>query len=355
MINSIYLYNNINSNKRKENENKNLVIFLINKIRNFKLSAFNLFIIIIYISFIATIIFIKEDFLIKHLIKIKLIKSEINKRDLKVCVCTLAKLENKYIREFVEHYKNYGIDKIFLYDNNDIDGETFEEVINDYIQNGFVQILNWRGKHKALYHIMNNCYRKNFHYYDWLIFYEIDEYIHLFDYKNIKLFLNQTKFNNCQQIYLNLVCHTDNNLLVYENKSLAKRFPHHVPITKKAGKYLEMKTIIRGHYKGIHISNNHLGDIRLRSCNSSGKYESLFGHYTHNSDQKYYYIDHYYSKSTEEFIIKITKGDPLRPEKDYIIERIEKYFNQNEITKEKIDMIEQKVHINLDKYRKTIQ
>ena len=55
------------------------------------------------------------------------------------------------------------------------------------------------------------------------------------------------------------------------------------------------------------------------------------------------------------FIIKITKVDPLRPEKDYIIERIEKYFNQNEITKEKIDMIEQKVHINLDKYRKTIQ
>ena len=35
--------------------------------------------------------------------------------DTKVCVCTLAKLENKYIREFVQHYEKYGVDKIFLY------------------------------------------------------------------------------------------------------------------------------------------------------------------------------------------------------------------------------------------------
>ena len=42
---------------------------------------------------------------------------------MKICVCTLAKNENRYIKEFVEHYKKYGVDKIYLYDNNDIDGE----------------------------------------------------------------------------------------------------------------------------------------------------------------------------------------------------------------------------------------
>ena len=62
--------------------------------------------------------------------------------NIKVCVCTLAKLENRYIREFVQHYENYGVDKIFLYDNNDINGEKFEEVINDYIKKGFVEVLN---------------------------------------------------------------------------------------------------------------------------------------------------------------------------------------------------------------------
>ena len=61
--------------------------------------------------------------------------------------------------------------------------------------------------------IMNDCYNRNYNNYDWLIFYEIDEYIHLYNYKNVKLFLNQTKFANCEEILLNLVCHTDNNNL----------------------------------------------------------------------------------------------------------------------------------------------
>ncbi len=47
-------------------------------------------------------------FLIKSLIMISIPKD--SQKDIKVCVCTLGKLENKYIREFVQHYKNYGVD-----------------------------------------------------------------------------------------------------------------------------------------------------------------------------------------------------------------------------------------------------
>ena len=53
---------------------------------------------------------------------------------MKVCLYSPAKKENHYIREFVEHYKQYNADVIFLYDNNDIGGEHFEIVINNYIE-----------------------------------------------------------------------------------------------------------------------------------------------------------------------------------------------------------------------------
>jgi len=59
----------------------------------------------------------------------------------KVCVCAIGKEENKYAREFVEHYKKYGIDKIFIYDNNDSNGENFYGILNDYIKSGFVKII----------------------------------------------------------------------------------------------------------------------------------------------------------------------------------------------------------------------
>ena len=264
-------------------------------------------------------------------------------------------MENKYIRQFVQHYEKYGVDKIFLYDNNDKYGENFEEVINDYIQKGFVEISNWRGEYQAMFRIMNDCYNKNYRYYDWLIFFEIDEYIFLYDYKNIKKFLNQRKFNKCQEIYLNLLIHTDNNALYYEDKPLAERFPHIVPETKIAGKKLEMKSIIRGHIDRVRITHNHLGDLRLKSCNCSGLHENLFRHFTLHGDKKYYYVDHYYGKSTEEFIEKITKGDALNNDQKYVDRRIERYFEQNEITNEKLDLIETRTHINLTQYRKKIK
>ena len=61
--------------------------------------------------------------------------------DIKICLCVITKNENLCVREFVEHYKNIGYNNIFLYDNNEKNGENVKEVINGYIQNGFVKLL----------------------------------------------------------------------------------------------------------------------------------------------------------------------------------------------------------------------
>ncbi len=76
-------------------------------------------------------------------------------------------------------------------------------------------------------------------------------------------------------IYLNLVCHIDNNALYYEEKPLSERFPFFVPKSKKLGRKLEIKSIIRGHINGVQITSNHLGDLRLKSCNNSGLHENI--------------------------------------------------------------------------------
>ena len=270
----------------------------------------------------------------------------------KVCICTLGKDENRYIKEFVQHYENYGIDKIYLYDNNDIEGEKFDEVLNDFIKKGFVEVMNWRGKYQALMQIMNDCYQRNYQYYDWLIFFEIDEYIHLTNYTSVKPFLNLPRFNECQVIYLNLVCHTDNNLLYYDNRSLAERFPKIVPKYKKGGYRLEIKSIVRGHIPNLTVESNHLLNKRLINCNGYGNSNRYYyDTYSNQNDYKNYYIDHYYSKSTEEFIEKVNKGDPLKNTLEYIMEKVSKYFSQSEITNEKLDFIENKTGLNLSFYR----
>ena len=80
---------------------------------------------------------------------------------MKVALCCICKNENDYIKEFVEYYKNIGFDNIIVYDNNDVNGEHIEDVINDYVQKGFVEILNWRGKEAPIFSVFNECYNNN--------------------------------------------------------------------------------------------------------------------------------------------------------------------------------------------------
>ena len=253
-------------------------------------------------------------------------------KNLKVCLCSPGKEENKYIKEFVAYYKNYGVDKIYLYDNNNINGEHFEEVIDDFIKSGFVEIINFRGKNRALYDMMNDCYKKNYMKYDWLIFYEIDEYIHLKN-KTIKTFLNDKCFRRCQIIKLNWILHTDNNLIYYDKRTLKERFPLK---EKKDEKKKMVKSILKGGIPNIKINCVHRLNLKLRSCNGYGKRIKSKTILFQKGDYENFYIDHYSSKSTEEFVNKMLKGDVLYS-KDNILQRLKTYFEYNEITKEKID------------------
>ena len=105
-----------------------------------------------------------------------MIFKNINKnKELKVCLCTIGKKENLYASEFVEHYKKIGYDKIFIYDNNDIGDERFENVLNKHISSNFVQIINYRG-YRGKRQIPQSdafidCYEKNKNNYDWLSFF----------------------------------------------------------------------------------------------------------------------------------------------------------------------------------------
>jgi hypothetical protein len=272
-------------------------------------------------------------------------------------MCTIGKKENKYIREFVSHYKNYGIDKIFLYDNNDIYDENFYDILSDYIENDFVKIIDYRGKIRPQLDSYKDCYRKHYRKYNWFIFYDIDEFIFLKDYKNIKDFLNQKKFNKCQRIQLNWIFHTDNNLLYYENKSLAERFPERELKAKgkKKGGVQGIKSMMRGNIN-IDVEDVHFLSRKVQSCDGLGNFKDIQTIVTNVSDFYYYYIDHYYCKSTEEFINKILKSDGCHHVDDNLrLLKLKVYFSINKITKEKLDYIERETKLNLSTFRNKIK
>jgi hypothetical protein len=320
----------------------NKTAFLINNLKINILSKAFLFVLFCYIF--------------NYINKIQLL-SDNNFLNLKVCICTLGKDENRYITEFVEHYKNYGVDKIYLYDNNDINGEKFENVIGKYIANEYVEIINWRGvKGKSTYYrIMNSCYQSYHDKYEWLIFYELDEFLYLKNYKNIKTFLMNKKFNKCQSVQLNWVHMSDNNQLFYENKPLAERFPIKGKnvVKNQYNMICYVKTIIRGHLKNISITQNHILSEKIYGCDGFGHKSQVDGIISRNPDYKFNYIRHYYGKSVQEFVEKMNRGDLLRGNGKNIIRwAIEKFFYINNITLEKLQYIRKYLgtDYNLTKY-----
>jgi hypothetical protein len=187
------------------------------------------------------------------------------------------------------------------------------------------------------------------------MFYDIDEYIHLSGYSNIKDFLNEKKFNRCKKIYLNWVFHTDNDLIYYENISLFERFPEFEKEALLNRNYSQkVKSILRGNISNFLLSNDshasHIITNSVKACNSLGEKVKLDKeYYMKNADSKNFYIDHFYTKSLEEFIRKIKRGSAVKGnDRNFKFFRILRYFSINKLNYKKYKYLNENLGININ-------
>ena len=93
----------------------------------------------------------------------------------------------------------------------------------------------------------------------------------------------------------------------------------------------------------------HILSTKFKLCDGFGNRRKINGIIT-GADFEYYYINHYYCKSTEEFINKILRTDTVYKNTSKI-DKIKTYLGYNKVTKEKIDLIENRTKINLSEFR----
>ena len=234
---------------------------------------------------------------------------------MKVALCCIGRLENRYIKEYVEYYKKLGVDKIFIYDNNHDGEEHFEDVIGEYVDNGFVEIIDFRNKEAKQLEAYQDCYNNRVNDYDWVCFFDIDEFLEFSDKTlDVKSFLSQDKFNNFDLIHVNWLCYSDNNLVHYEDKPLRERFtspvkPLDYKLENNFPENYHVKTIIRTGIEGIKWNATpHTPNNILKSCNPSGV-ETLSTAYYNKYDYSCAWLNHYKMKTIEEWLyIKQKRG-----------------------------------------------
>jgi hypothetical protein len=180
-------------------------------------------------------------------------------------------MENLYIREFIQHYKMIGIDKIIIFDNNNNDGERFEDKIYDYIKINFVNIINYRNCKFCQHKSYEECYNKFKNKFDWFLFFDVDEYLILPNYKNIHEFVENKIFNQFDIIHVNWILFDDNDLIYYDNRPLQKRFIRPRHLIKKNYKNIHIKSIIRSRLNKLRFSNPHTPNGNYKVCDVTGK------------------------------------------------------------------------------------
>ena len=140
-----------------------------------------------------------------------------------------------------------GIDKIIIYDDNDMNSEKISDMI-DFQYKDFIEIceakkLNISNQPQAF----TDCYEKYKSIFDWFLMVDMDEYLYI-KKNRLKNYLLKRVFNKCDFIKFHWVFPNDNNHLYYENKSLFERFK---------GPYIKsifIKSIIRGNITRLKYS-----------------------------------------------------------------------------------------------------
>ena len=256
----------------------------------------------------------------------------------------------KNILKTFNHYKNLGYNHIFLYDNNNINGEKFEDVLEDEIIKGFITIINYRGRKGKpnkiggiQLEIYYDCYEKNNKDFDWLSFFDFDEFLELRpENQSIQTFLSNKRYDKCQNIKINFLYYSDNELLYYDNRSVQERFVS--PLYNHPFNNI-VKSTVRGGLKENYWKRSlcaHTSLMKYISCNSLGNIISHSSFRIRPFNHKFAFLKHYYTKTVQEYCQKTKRGEAFYPNIKFNIyrkkKRIDRFFQYNIKTKEKVEL-----------------
>lgn len=156
---------------------------------------------------------------------------------MKVCVATIARNENHYLREWADYCSRLGFDRIVIYDNNDSDGERPQDVLTG-VKCPDVRVIDVR-KSEAMkfwdfHNLQVKCMQEAFDTacrdkFDWVFICDVDEYLQ--GVSNVKEWLSRPRFRKAEGICVRWKVYDDNDLLdvVDGDYSVVKRFTRPAP------------------------------------------------------------------------------------------------------------------------------
>jgi len=265
---------------------------------------------------------------------------------IRTLLCCIGRQENQYIREYVEYYKKLGITNICLYDNNYDGEEHFEDVIGDYIDSGFVILKDYRNRKVCQLQAYEECYKEYGRKYNWICFFDCDEFLTFRDDIDIEGYLSKEVFKKYNAIKINWKIYGDGNMVRNDGRPLLERITEPVmPLDKKIAygfpENNHIKTIIRGGLVSPKFMNQPHSTNVAKQCTASGKQADKSTSPFNKMDYEQAWLRHYSTKTAEEYAHKMLRGFPDQLfNSDKAKNLVEtRFFKYNKITEEKVKVL----------------
>lgn len=134
---------------------------------------------------------------------------------MKIATCTITRLGNKYLKEYVSHYKKIGVDKMYFYDNNQEGEEHVIDALYEEANNGFVEIIEFSDKVGKVQELAyQDFYDKHGKEYDWIGCFDDDEYLTINNESDLKKFLERKVFEGKNIVSFPMINFSDSGLIV---------------------------------------------------------------------------------------------------------------------------------------------
>ena len=227
---------------------------------------------------------------------------------MKTALVAIGRRENQYAREWVSHHLALGFDHIYIYDNNHKGEEHFETVLNDFVAENHVTIIDYRNREKAQRSAYNDAYQRLSAEYDWIAFFDFDEFLFLHTKTagdapaTVKTFLaSLPRMADC--VLINWQCYGDSEKVRNSPRPVLERFTKPLPRNLKVqyqnhAENEHVKCIVRGGLEEVTFRNPHLPETPMLCCRPDGRpcEQSPF----QTIDYSVAVLQHYVTKSIEE-------------------------------------------------------
>lgn len=221
-------------------------------------------------------------------------------------ICAIAKWEDEYLPEWIDHHLKLGFQHVFLVDNNDTD--SVEDVLKEYVQRGVLTIIPFRG----ISHVQAQAYEYVTQFYGdevkWMAYIDIDEF---FIIKKNKSMIDLLKeYEDIPSISANWLCYGANGQIYKKEGSVMERFPIPSDLEKSKRANYAVKSIVRP-YVFNRIYDASFRYVHRWSLPTFNEKREIIHANTHKPTYDIIVLNHYVTKSYEEYRKKKNRGSAM--------------------------------------------